>query len=106
MEVVSTPEISVTFYETTGRNASEDIQLNIQPRENLKSHRAYNRTLVYCSLSAALDRWADQNVCRPFRPYPVSRRISEQFFKTDIHRFRPYSYRLTFHDQFRISFNV
>jgi hypothetical protein len=38
MEVASTSEMSVKFYQTTRRNNPEDSHLHTRRRENLKSH--------------------------------------------------------------------
>jgi hypothetical protein len=40
MEVASTSETSVNFYQTTGRNSKENRHLHTRRRENLKSHIA------------------------------------------------------------------
>jgi hypothetical protein len=40
MEAASTPETSVSFYQTTRRNNPEDSHLHTRRRENLKSNHS------------------------------------------------------------------
>jgi hypothetical protein len=47
MEVESTSETSVNFYQTTRRNNPEDNHLHTRHRENLKSHLAYISFFTY-----------------------------------------------------------
>jgi hypothetical protein len=42
MEAASTAEMSVNFYQTTGRNNPEDSHIHTRHRENLKSHKEHS----------------------------------------------------------------
>jgi hypothetical protein len=46
MEVVSTSETSVNFYDTTRRNIPEDSRLHTRRRENLKSHYLISSNVI------------------------------------------------------------
>jgi hypothetical protein len=47
MEAISTPETSVSIYQTARRNIPEDSHLHTRRRENLKSHNLFHLLFFY-----------------------------------------------------------
>jgi hypothetical protein len=76
MEAAATSETSVNFYQTTRRNNPEDNHLHSRRRENLKSHKVNEVSVLITYLLLYEFKKLNVNVLLFFRRWSVAENFS------------------------------